>query len=272
MPTDDSARERPSAPAPAPETDPIVAVQSLTKRFGELTVLDEVTFACPAGAVVAVVGPSGSGKSTLLRCLAGLELPSAGVIRVGDGQVDATWPRRRLRGGVRGLRTHTGMVFQSFNLFPHKTALGNIIEAPMAVKGTPRRQAIEEAEALLESVGLIDKRDEYPSRLSGGQRQRAAIARSLAMKPQVMLFDEATSALDPELVSEVLKVIEGLTDRGLTMFLVTHHMEFAARIAEDVLFFDHGRIVERAPADRFFTAPGTERAARFLSSLRVHRR
>ena len=270
MPTDDAARERRSDSTP--QTDPIVAVQSLTKRFDELTVLDDVTFACRSGAVVAVVGPSGSGKSTLLRCLAGLEPPTGGWIRVGDGWVDAAWNRRRLRNGVRSLRARTGMVFQSFHLFPHKTALGNIIEAPMVVKDIPRRRAVEEAEALLEGVGLIDKRDEYPSRLSGGQQQRVAIARSLAMKPQVMLFDEATSALDPELVGEVLRVIEGLTDRGLTMFLVTHHMEFAARIADDVLFFDYGRIVERGPARQFFTTPQTERAARFLRSLRVHRR
>ena len=214
-----------------------------------------------------MVGSSGSGKSTLLRCLAGLEPPTAGSIRVGDGYVNAAWPGRRLRRAVRGLQAHTGMVFQSFNLFPHKTALGNIIEAPMLVKGITRQQAVEEAEALLESVGLIDKRDEYPSRLSGGQQQRAAIARSLAMKPKVMLFDEATSALDPELVGEVLKVIEGLTDRGLTMFLVTHHMDFAAHIADDVIFFDHGRIVERTPAGEFFSTPQTERAERFLRSL-----
>lgn len=270
MPTDDVTRV-PQDNLRSAAADPIVAVQSLTKRFGELTVLEDVSFTCRAGAVVAVVGPSGSGKSTLLRCLAGLEPPSAGSIRVGDGHVEADWSRRHLRNAVRSLRAHTGMVFQSFNLFPHKTALGNIIEAPMVVKGLSRQQATEQAEALLEGVGLIDKRDEYPSRLSGGQQQRVAIARSLAMKPQVMLFDEATSALDPELVGEVLKVIEGLTDRGLTMFLVTHHMEFAAHIADDVLFFDHGRVVERAPAGQFFTAPQTERAVRFLRSLQVHR-
>ncbi|MCG8480994.1 MAG: amino acid ABC transporter ATP-binding protein [Spirochaetales bacterium] len=246
-------------------------MESLTKRFGDLTVLDEVTFSCGEGSVVAVVGPSGSGKSTLLRCLAGLEIPTAGRMRVVDGRLDSAWPRRSVRRAVRTLRAHTGMVFQTFNLFPHKTALENVIEAPIVVKGTPRAEAIAEGEALLESVGLIDKRDEYPSRLSGGQKQRVAIARSLAMKPAVMLFDEATSALDPELVGEVLRVIEDLTEQGLTMFLVTHQMEFAAHIADEVLFFDYGRVVERTPADRFFTAPRSERAQRFLRSLRIHR-
>ena len=245
----------------------LIHVSGLTKRFGDLTVLDGVSLRVERGEAVVVIGPSGSGKSTLLRCIKGLELPDAGRITVGAASLEAASGRRELRRVEQELRRQSGMVFQSFNLYPHKTALGNVIESLLVVRRIEPRAAEAAGEALLARVGLQDKRDEYPSRLSGGQQQRVAIARALAMEPDVMLFDEPTSALDPELVQEVLRVIRELAREGTTMLIVTHEMEFAREVGSRVLFMDGGRILEEAPPAQFFQAPSSERARRFLRQL-----
>jgi polar amino acid transport system ATP-binding protein len=252
---------------------PAVEVRGLTKRFGDHQVLTEVDLAVMPGETVCIVGPSGSGKSTLLRCINWLERPDGGLVllhgtrmgyRQGGGGEDVPMTDRELA----RLRTRIGMVFQHFNLWPHMTALGNVVESPVHVLGRPRREAVAEAERLLAKVGLADKRDVYPAFLSGGQMQRVAIARALAMRPEVLLFDEATSALDPELVGEVLAVMRDLTRDGLTMLVVTHEMKFAREAASRVVFLDRGRIVEAAPAAQFFEAPATERARQFLERYR----
>ncbi len=246
---------------------PLIEVSGLHKRFGELTVLDDITFAAERGAVVAIIGPSGSGKSTLLRCIKGLELPSAGRIRVGAVVLDAEWKKAQLRLAERELRRQSGMVFQSFNLYPHKTALENVIESLLVVRKMDRAAATAVGEDLLRKVGLLEKANEYPSRLSGGQQQRVAIARSLAMEPATMLFDEPTSALDPELVKEVLVVIRRLAGEGTTMLIVTHEMEFAREVGTRVIFMDKGRIIEDETPERFFTQPLSDRAQRFLAQM-----
>jgi cystine transport system ATP-binding protein len=217
--------------------------------------------------VVCLIGRSGSGKSTLLRCINFLEEPNAGVITVAGISVPAGERTSAHRQQIIELREHAGMVFQSFNLFPHKTVLENLIEAPMIVKRMSREQVIPIAEQLLEKVGLSEKRDVYPSKLSGGQQQRVAIARALTMQPDVMLFDEPTSALDPELIGEVLEVMRDLARDGMTMLVVTHEMSFAREVADRVIFVDGGVFVEEGPPDQCLTNPQDERTRRFLERI-----
>jgi len=247
--------------------EPIVNVQNLYKRFGNLEVLKGIDLRVAPREVVCLIGRSGSGKSTLLRCINFLEEPTQGVITVAGISVPAGERTRAHRQQIIELRERTGMVFQSFNLFPHKTVLENLIEAPMIVKGMSREQVVPIAEQLLEKVGLSEKRDVYPSRLSGGQQQRVAIARALTMQPQVMLFDEPTSALDPELIGEVLEVMRDLARDGMTMLVVTHEMSFAREVADRVIFVDGGVFVEEGPPDQCLTNPQDERTRRFLERI-----
>jgi polar amino acid transport system ATP-binding protein len=239
----------------------VINVTNLTKDFGKNRVLQGISTRVEKGEVVALIGPSGSGKSTFLRCLNLLETPTSGTIAI-DG-VELTNPKT----DVARLRQRIGMVFQHFHLFPHMNVLDNITFAPIEVKGMSVDDARAKAHELLARVGLADKADSYPSRLSGGQKQRVAIARSLAMEPDIMLFDEPTSALDPEMVKEVLNVIRGLADTGMTMLIVTHEMKFAKEAADTIYFLDHGKLVERATPERFFSQPQSERAARFLEQV-----
>jgi ABC-type polar amino acid transport system ATPase subunit len=247
-------------------TEPQIHVEALWKRFGGLEVLRGIDLCVERGEVVVIMGASGSGKTTLLRCINFLEEPDEGSIRVCGIQVQAGRAgRTRSRAGhIREIRQRAGMVFQSFNLFPHMTALGNVIEGPLTVRRLARAEAIALGERLLDRVGLMDKRDEYPSRLSGGQKQRVAIARSLAMEPDVVLFDEPTSALDPELHEEVLRVMRELARDGMTMVVVTHEVRFAQEVADRVLFMDGGVIVEEAAPAEFFARPRHARARAFL--------
>jgi polar amino acid transport system ATP-binding protein len=240
---------------------PLVELQGVVKRFGALTVLDRVSLDVEKGEIIAVIGRSGSGKSTMLRCINGLEPIQAGRVLF-DGTVvnDAATDLRKLRQRV-------GIVFQSFNLFPHLSVERNITLAPTVVKGMDRQAARELAHAVLRKVGLEEKIDAYPDRLSGGQQQRVAIARSLAMSPQLMLFDEITSALDPELVGEVLKVLEEMARDGMTMMLVTHEMGFARKVASRVVFMHQGRIWEQGPAAGTLASPRTPELETFLSAV-----
>ncbi|PSQ57867.1 glutamine ABC transporter ATP-binding protein [Halobacteriales archaeon SW_8_68_21] len=240
-------------------TGPLVAFDGVDKSFGDTQVLYDVDLSVDEREVVVVIGPSGSGKSTLLRCTNRLEEIQAGDIRL-DG-------RSVIETDVNEIRQQIGMVFQSFNLFPHKTALENVALAPEKVKGRPEAEAKEAAAELLDRVGLADQGESYPNALSGGQQQRVAIARALAMEPKVMLFDEVTSALDPELVGEVLDVIEGLAADGMTMVLVTHEMGFAREVGDRIVLMADGRVVERTETASFFEGPGTERGREFLSRL-----
>ena len=239
----------------------ILDYRDVIKRFGSLQVLNGVSLTVYSGEVVCLIGPSGSGKSTLLRCTNGLETLDGGAIDF-EG---TTLPRDER--GLRAMRARMGMVFQSFELFPHLTALQNVAEGPRTVLGMKARDARARAAALLDKVGLAEKADSYPSALSGGQQQRVAIARALAMEPDVMLFDEPTSALDPETIGEVLGVMKALADEGMTMIVVTHEMTFARRVADWVAVFDVGRIVEQGPPAQIFDAPETERTRDFLSHL-----
>ncbi len=239
----------------------MIKVQDLHKKFGTLHVLKGITTEIPLGAVVAIIGPSGCGKSTFLRCINRLEVPTSGHITI-DG-TDITDPST----DILKVRQRVGMVFQHFNIFPHMTVLQNLIYAPLKVKKVPRDQALAKAHELLDRVGLSDKADVYPSRLSGGQKQRVAIARSLAMEPQVMLFDEPTSALDPEMVREVLDVMKSLAQSHMTMAIVTHEMGFAREVADRICFFDDGLLVEDAPPAEFFSNPKSERAKQFLEKM-----
>jgi cystine transport system ATP-binding protein len=245
----------------------MITVRNLTKSFKGQAVLKGIDLTIEPGEVVAIIGPSGSGKTTLLRCLNLLEEPSGGSIRVGEIEIDANQPLKAQQGLIRKLRQHVGFVFQSFNLFPHRTALENVIEGPVVVKKEPRERAIERARALLAKVGLAGKEDAYPKRLSGGQQQRVAIARALAMEPDVILFDEPTSALDPELVGEVLATIRGLAEERRTMVIVTHEMSFARDVANRAIFIDKGIIVEQGEAKALFSAPKEERTRQFLSKF-----
>ncbi|MEN2467176.1 amino acid ABC transporter ATP-binding protein [Ornithinibacillus sp. FSL M8-0202] len=238
----------------------MVRVERLNKSFGDLHVLKDVDLTVEESDVVVLIGASGSGKSTLLRCINFLELKDDGKILVEGVQIEKD------SHDLNHIRQRVGMVFQHFNLFPHKTVLENIIEAPVLVKKLPRKTAIEEAKVLLDKVGLGDKYDVYPSTLSGGQKQRVAIARSLAMKPDVMLFDEPTSALDPELVGEVLTTMKELADEGMTMVVVTHEMGFAREVADWVVYMHDGKIVEYGKPDEIFEQPKEERTRAFLSS------
>jgi polar amino acid transport system ATP-binding protein len=249
----------------------VLDVAGVSKHFGTLEVLSDVSFQVAKGETVCVLGPSGSGKSTLLRCINWLERPDAGQIYLNGSQI-----------GVNGagvvmsdrelsrIRTRIGMVFQHFALWPHLTVLQNLTEAPVQVQKRPRAEVRDEALALLAKVGLSDKRDSFPSKLSGGQKQRVGIARALAMRPDLLLFDEPTSALDPELVGEVLVVMRELAHEGMTMVVVTHEMGFARDAATRILFLDRGRVVETAAPERFFSSPETERARQFIQRYAGH--
>ncbi|HIW31615.1 MAG TPA: amino acid ABC transporter ATP-binding protein [Candidatus Paenibacillus intestinavium] len=239
----------------------MINVDNLTKSFGKNKVLNGITTSIAKGEVVAVIGPSGSGKSTFLRCLNLLEVPTSGVITISGDELTAP------KANVAAIRQNIGMVFQHFHLFPHMTVLQNITFAPMQVKGISLVAAQAKAMELLAKVGLSDKADSYPSKLSGGQKQRVAIARSLAMEPEIMLLDEPTSALDPEMVKEVLNVIKDLADSGMTMLIVTHEMKFAREAADTIYFLDQGMLIEKATPEQFFTKPQSDRAIRFLEQV-----
>ncbi len=238
----------------------MIKIKDIHKKFGTNEVLKGVSLEVDEGQVVVILGPSGSGKSTLLRCINGLETLDGGSIEVGGIPLKG-------RANLHQIRQKTGMVFQQFNLFPHKTVLENITLASIHVKKLPVQEARQQAMALLEKVGLPEKADEYPSKLSGGQQQRVAIARALAMNPEVMLFDEPTSALDPELISEVLDVMKALAGDGMTMVIVTHEMGFAREVADKVVFMDNGLIIDEAPTEPFFNAPTHERTRQFFSKI-----
>jgi ABC-type polar amino acid transport system ATPase subunit len=242
----------------------VIEFRKVNKWFGSLHVLRDIDLTIEAGNVVVVCGPSGSGKSTLIRCINRLETTQSGNIIVdGLSLTDA-------RLNAVQLRTHVGMVFQSFNLYPHMTVLRNITLAPIMVKGLAKSEAEKIASELLERVGIPDKADVFPANLSGGQQQRVAIARALAMKPKIMLFDEPTSALDPEMINEVLEVMTDLARDGMTMVVVTHEMGFARRVAHRIVFMDQGRIVEISEPEKFFAAPESPRAQQFLSKILSH--
>jgi polar amino acid transport system ATP-binding protein len=254
--------------------EPMVKAEYVRKRFGRLEVLKGMSLEVAPRAVVCMIGPSGSGKSTFLRCVNHLENIDGGRLSV-DGELvgyrqkgDKLYELRESE--VARKRAEIGMVFQSFNLFPHMTALGNVIEAPIRVKGLHKREAAPQGRELLHRVGLEDKVDEYPSRLSGGQQQRVAIARALAMQPKLMLFDEVTSALDPELVKEVLDVMRALAQEGMTMIVVTHEIGFARDVGDRVVFLDGGVIVEEGPARELIENPREERTKRFLGLVLEH--
>ena len=238
-----------------------ISVEHLSKRFGRLEVLRDVSCVVDDGEVVCIIGPSGSGKSTLLRCMNGLEEASSGRVLVHGVEV------HDLGTDLDRVRREIGMVFQRFNLFPHKTVIQNLTLAPGLLRGLSAGEARDRAEALLAKVGVLDKRDAWPNQLSGGQQQRVAIARALAMQPKIMLFDEPTSSLDPEMVGEVLAVMQQLADEGMTMAVVTHEMGFARRVAHRVLFLDEGRLLEDGPPEAVFTQPREERTRQFLSKV-----
>jgi ABC-type polar amino acid transport system ATPase subunit len=243
---------------------PAIEFNGVNKWFGKLHVLRNISLSVATGEVVVVCGPSGSGKSTLIRTVNGLE-------RVQEGDIVVLGDSITRRGvNLPALRTRVGMVFQSFNLFPHMTALENIMLAPMKVRRLSRGDAEQTARALLDRVGLRDKAVNYPANLSGGQQQRVAIARALAMQPKIMLFDEPTSALDPEMINEVLDVMTSLARDGMTMMCVTHEMGFARRVAHRVVFMDEGQVVEQAAPEAFFTAPTSDRGRQFLSKILTH--
>ena len=252
-------------------SDVVLHAEDVHKRFGRLEVLKGVSLEVAQAETVCIIGPSGSGKTTFIRCINHLEKIDGGRITVNGQLIGYRQRNGKLvedsESSIAKQRTQIGMVFQRFNLFPHKTALGNVIEAPTKVLGIPQDQAIATAEVLLDRVGLGDKRDVYPGKLSGGQQQRVAIARALAMNPTLMLFDEATSALDPEVIGEVLEVMEELAREGMTMIVVTHEMGFARRAADRVAMMDDGRIIEEGPPEHFFDSPTQERTRQFLSMI-----
>jgi ABC-type polar amino acid transport system ATPase subunit len=243
---------------------PVIELRRVEKRFGPLEVLRGVDLRVREGEVVVLCGPSGSGKSTLLRCINGLEHIQGGEVVIAGQKADRT-PSK-----TRRLDPRLGMVFQSFNLFPHLTILQNLMLAPMLVRRVRRPEARERARRLLERVGIPDKSDAFPEMLSGGQQQRVAIARALCMEPELMLFDEPTSALDPEMINEVLDVMQGLAADGMTMIVVTHEMGFARQVADRIAFMDRGQIVEEASPAQFFTAPREERTRRFIGKILAH--
>ncbi|GLB59753.1 amino acid ABC transporter ATP-binding protein [Cytobacillus sp. NCCP-133] len=243
----------------------MIKIKDLHKQFDQLKVLKGINLYVAKGKVIVVIGPSGSGKTTLLRCLNVLEEPTSGQIVIDDQVLDFSQqvPKRK----IPSFRRLTGMVFQNYNLFPHMTALENVMEGPVTVKGEKKETVRKKAEILLGKVGLGDKINYYPFQLSGGQQQRVGIARALAMEPKVMLFDEPTSALDPELVGEVLKVMKDLANEGMTMVIVTHEMRFAREAADEVIFIDGGVIVERGKPEQIFSAPKEARTQQFLSLI-----
>jgi len=236
----------------------MISIRAIHKSFGSNKVLDGISLEVAKGEVLCIIGPSGSGKSTILRCINGLESYDQGEIRIEDKVVD------RKGEHIRWIRTHVSMVFQRFNLFPHRSVIENVMEGPVFVKKQPREQALERALALLKQVGLENKADAFPKELSGGQQQRVAIARALAMEPRAILFDEPTSALDPELVGEVLSVMRSLAEQGMTMLVVTHEMSFAKEVADRVVFMDRGKIVEEGPPAEILAHPKQERTQDFL--------
>ncbi|MDI2593157.1 amino acid ABC transporter ATP-binding protein [Pseudomonas sp. 681] len=239
----------------------LIEFKGFNKFFGEQQVLKEIDLSVKPGEVIVILGPSGCGKSTLLRCLNGLEVAHSGSLIFSGRELlnkDTDW---------RDVRQQIGMVFQSYHLFPHMSVLDNLLLGPLKVQKRERREARAQAEALLERVGLLDKRDAFARQLSGGQQQRIAIVRSLCMNPKVMLFDEVTAALDPEMVKEVLEVIQGLTREGMTLLIVTHEMAFARAVADRIVFMDAGRILEQNPPETFFTNPQTARAQQFLEKF-----
>ncbi len=249
----------------------VVHAVDVEKRFGKLDVLKGVSLDVGKGEVVCIIGPSGSGKTTFARCLNHLEKIDGGRIEVNGHLIGYRERNGKLvedsQRNIARQRAEIGMVFQRFNLFPHKTALENVIEAPVRVRGTPEKQAIPAGESLLARVGLAEKRDTYPAKLSGGQQQRVAIARALAMNPALMLFDEPTSALDPETIGEVLEVMKELARDGMTMIVVTHEMGFAREVGDRVVMMDDGRVIEEGSPEHFFTAPTHERTKQFLSKI-----
>lgn len=249
----------------------MIKMENVDKYFGSLQVLNKINLEVEQGEVVCIIGPSGSGKSTLLRCLNHLEHITNGKIFIEDNLLDERVHNKQLakktNKEIIQICISLGMVFQRFNLFPHMTALENIIEAPMSVKNVAKEEAIKTGEELLIKVGLSSKRDEYPSRLSGGQQQRVAIARALAMQPDIMLFDEPTSALDPELVGEVLEVMKQLATDGMTMIVVTHEMGFAREVGDRVIFMDNGEILEQGTPDEIFSNPKHDRTRAFLQKV-----
>jgi len=236
----------------------MIKAKNINKSFGELEVLRDVSFDVQQGEVISIIGPSGSGKSTLLRSLIGLEEINSGELFIEGISVK--------KSGKKAYEK-MGMVFQGFNLFPHKTVIGNLIEAPIVVKGEKKKEVKKRASELLNKVGLSDKKDSYPAQLSGGQKQRVAIARALAMEPDIMLFDEPTSSLDPELVGEVLTVIRDLADENITMMIVTHEMGFAKDVSDRVFFMDHGKIISDTVPEKIFVNPESERIQNFLTKI-----
>ena len=244
--------------------DPIIRLEGVCKSFGNFRALDGITLNVRLGERVVVCGPSGSGKSTMIRCINRLEEHDEGRIVV-DG-IELTEDM----GNILSVRREVGMVFQQFNLFPHLTVLENLVLAPMRARKTPRREAEDQAMQYLERVRIPDQAAKYPAQLSGGQQQRVAIARSLCMRPKIMLFDEPTSALDPEMIKEVLDVMIELANEGMTMIVVTHEMGFARTVADTMVFMDHGRIVEMAPPAEFFSSPRSDRTQLFLSQILAH--
>ncbi|OZV77511.1 peptide ABC transporter ATP-binding protein [Micromonospora echinospora] len=250
------------------QTQAVVTLTGIRKSYGSFVALNDVSLSVDAGETVCIIGPSGSGKSTLLRCCNLLELPDAGTLDVGGTRYFPLAARARARSeSLRGLRTRTAMVFQSFELFPHLSAIDNVALAPVQVRGVSRATANESARSLLERVGLRDFTSARPSTLSGGQAQRVSIARALAMEPEVLLFDEPTSALDPEMVGEVLEIMRELALSGATMLVVTHEMRFAREVATRVVVMDHGQIVETGTPDEVFERPRHVRTQRFLQAL-----
>ncbi len=247
-----------------PQSSHVVELELVRKSFGDNLVLNEVDLTIGRGEVIVIAGPSGSGKSTMLRCINGLEPIDSGEIRF-DGR-----PLDRSGKGLSRTRQAIGMVFQQFNLFPHKTVLENVTMAPIEVKGVSKAEALERGRALLERVGIAEKADAHPADLSGGQQQRVAIARALAMEPKLMLFDEPTSALDPEMIREVLDVMRDLARDGMTMAVVTHEMGFAREVCDRIVFIDDGRIVEQAPPAEFFSAARSDRAREFVDKIIHH--
>ena len=247
----------------------VISVTNLHKSFAGSPALNQINFTVEEAELVVIIGPSGCGKSTLLRCLNGLEVLDSGSVQIGDVKLELHngTPPRDFQQKLRALREEVGMVFQSFNLFPHLTALENAMKAPMIVRKMSRAEAEEKARALLEKVGLGNRVDYYPAQLSGGQQQRAAIARALAMSPKVMLYDEPTSALDPGLVGEVLSIMRQLDEEGMTQVVVTHEMRFAREVADRIIFLQQGELVESAPPEELFTAPRDERTRHFLKNF-----
>lgn len=254
------------------QTVPAVSVRDLRKSFGSLEVLKGVSLEAHEGDVISILGASGSGKSTMLRCINMLEVPNSGEVRIGGEAIDLKKGRTGMvpadRRQVDRIRSRVAMVFQGFNLWSHMTILENVIEAPLHVQKRPKAECIAEAEELLKKVGIVEKRNQYPTHLSGGQQQRAAIARALAMRPKVMLFDEPTSALDPELVGEVLRVMRSLAEEGRTMLVVTHEMGFARDVSNRVIFLHQGLVEEEGPPAEVFGAPKSGRFKQFILSIR----